>query len=140
MIKMMEELGEIRAEDTYKIDIGAGNYTIYSVSGDIQKIPIDIVREYEQESCSICPDFTSELSDISIGSIGAPEGWNTVIVRTKTGKKVFEAAANEGYIEIGKEDKIPLDLEIVKKLSKIKKNRSKKKIENRKKYNLKVPF
>ena len=61
-------------------------------------------------------------------------------MRTKTGKKVFEAAANEGYIEIGKEDKIPLDLEIVKKLSKIKKNRSKKKIENRKKYNLKVPF
>ncbi|NMC77582.1 MAG: coenzyme F420 hydrogenase subunit beta [Candidatus Methanofastidiosa archaeon] len=138
MIKMMEELGEIRAEDTYKVDIGAGNYVIYSVSGDIQKIPIDVVREYEQESCSICPDFTAELSDISIGSIGAPEGWNTVIVRTKTGQKFFEAAVQNGYLEVGKEGKV--DIELVKKLSKIKKNRSKKKIENRKKYNLKVPF
>jgi len=140
MLKMMEELGEIRAEDTYKVDIGAGNYVIYSVSGDIQKIPIDIVREYEQESCSICPDFTAELSDISIGSIGAAEGWNTVIVRTKTGQKAFEAAVQEGYLEIGKEAKMSVDIELVKKLSKIKKNRSKKKIEKRKMYNLKVPF
>lgn len=140
MIKMMEELGGIRAEDAYRVEIGAGNYMIYSISGDIQKIPIDVVREYEQESCSICPDFAAELSDVSIGSIGAPEGWNTVIIRTKLGQEIFDGAVEEGYLEVGEEGKILLDIEIVKKLAKIKKNRSKKKIERRKKYNLKVPF
>jgi coenzyme F420 hydrogenase subunit beta len=44
-------------------------------------------------------DFTSELSDISIGSVGSEEGWSTIIVRTDKGLELVKNAEKDDYIQ-----------------------------------------
>jgi coenzyme F420 hydrogenase subunit beta len=44
-------------------------------------------------------DFTSENSDLSVGSVGSPEGWSTVIVRTDKGNQILLSAEKEGQIK-----------------------------------------
>ena len=42
-------------------------------------------------------DFTSELSDISVGSVGSEEGWSTIIVRTDKGLELLKNAEKDEY-------------------------------------------
>ncbi|MGD2251016.1 MAG: Coenzyme F420 hydrogenase/dehydrogenase, beta subunit C-terminal domain [Candidatus Methanofastidiosia archaeon] len=138
MVKMVEEVGEIRPEDVYKTDIEAGKYLMHSVTEEIITIPLDVVHEYEQEACGICPDFTSELADVSVGSIGSTKGWSTVIVRTDMGQQLVENAEKEGYITVKESNK--KYLQDVKKFALMKKKRSEKNIKTRRSYGLPVPF
>jgi coenzyme F420 hydrogenase subunit beta len=51
------------------------------------------VRELEnevREGCRFCGDLVSRLADLSIGSIGSPDGCSTVIVRSERGKELLE--------------------------------------------------
>ncbi len=53
------------------------------------------VREMEseiREGCAFCDEFASRLADIAIGSVGSSDGYSTVIVRSKAGKKLLDAA------------------------------------------------
>ena len=53
------------------------------------------MRELEREvrsGCGFCDDLVSRLADISVGSIGSPDGYSTVIVRSERGEKLLEAA------------------------------------------------
>ena len=45
-----------------------------------------------RSGCGFCDDLVSRLADISIGSIGSPDGYSTVIVRSERGEKLLEAA------------------------------------------------
>ena len=45
--------------------------------------------------CGFCDDLVSRLADISIGSIGSPEGFSTVIVRSLRGERLLEGVAYE---------------------------------------------
>jgi len=51
-------------------------------------------------ACEFCTDLTAELADISVGSVGSPKGWRTVIVRTETGEELLKGAMREGYIQV----------------------------------------
>lgn len=51
-----------------------------------------------KESCKHCKDFANVLADISVGEIGSPEGWSTVIARTKIGEEIVNEAEIKGYI------------------------------------------
>lgn len=39
-----------------------------------------------EKACHYCDDFTSQLADISVGSVGSKKGYSTVIVRSQIGK------------------------------------------------------
>ena len=52
------------------------------------------------DGCSVCTDFTAELADISVGSVGSAEGWSTVITRTERGDELVRGASERGYIEV----------------------------------------
>ena len=57
-------------------------------------------------------------ADISQGGIGSPEKWTTVLVETEQRKKIFDAAAKEGYF---KRKKLPTEgLEKIKELARLK--------------------
>jgi coenzyme F420-reducing hydrogenase beta subunit len=43
--------------------------------------------------------MTSELSDISAGTVEGVEGWNTVIVRTAMGEDLIQRAESKGALE-----------------------------------------
>jgi coenzyme F420 hydrogenase subunit beta len=63
-------------------------------------IPLEEIRNLVQEGCTLCTDMTAEWADISIGTVEGRTNWNTVIIRTENGAKLFRQAVAEGAIEI----------------------------------------
>ena len=51
-------------------------------------------------SCKTCIDYTSEVSDISVGSAYPLKDWSVVIIRTKTGEDHFNALIEKGVINV----------------------------------------
>lgn len=46
-------------------------------------------REAALRGCDECADFSGRLADISVGSIGSPRGFSTVLIRTEQGKNAW---------------------------------------------------
>lgn len=57
-------------------------------------------RQVANKACSFCWDLTGELADISVGSARGQQDWNTVFVRTESGRSAFEAARKGGALEV----------------------------------------
>ncbi len=76
----------------------AGIMVFESDSGRVE-IPLSEIKPLIPESCFICPDMTSEFSDVSVGMFEGQPGWNTLIVRSKQGADLVTIASDEGYLE-----------------------------------------
>ena len=87
-----------------------------------QEIPLDEIKDYIGDGCRVCMDYTAELADLSVGSVGSEEGWSTVLVRTAQGEAVLKGALDSGYIEATKIARNELDS--IRKLAKRKKESS----------------
>jgi len=98
-------------------------------------IPIEELEETMMESCHLCVDYTAELADISVGSVGSPKGWSTVIVRSELGDELFNNAVSTENLEVSEE----LKIEHLKKVVKKKKEKVIEEIINRKAKNMPVP-
>jgi coenzyme F420 hydrogenase subunit beta len=70
-----------------------------TAGGTLYQIPVDDIRPFIRPSCRVCLDMTSELSDISVGTVEGKEGWNTVIVRTAIGENLLRRAKKAGVVE-----------------------------------------
>jgi coenzyme F420 hydrogenase subunit beta len=75
-------------------------FDIYTQS-DKKSVPLDEIRKYINPACQYCWDMTAEFADISVGAAGSTfTGWNTVIVRTKTGADLIGLAKSKGILEV----------------------------------------
>jgi len=111
-------------DEIVKMDINRGKFVITLESGEIFSHPLDECDLYGSDFCNYCNDFTAELADISVGSIGSKLGWSSVIIRTKKGEGIFNDAIKHGIIETKRlMDKKPLQLNI-EKLAEIKRDSS----------------
>ena len=63
-------------------------------------VPIDEIRPFIRRTCGICLDMTSELSDLSVGTVEGIEGWNTVVIRSDSGEELLNRAEDAGIIEV----------------------------------------
>jgi coenzyme F420 hydrogenase subunit beta len=71
---------------------------VVQTENDVIRIPMSEIEEHILPSCRTCTDFTSELSDISVGSAYPLTDWSTVIIRTKAGEDFFYDAVENGVI------------------------------------------
>ncbi len=62
-------------------------------------VPIDEIRPFIRKTCGICLDMTSELSDLSVGTVEGIQGWNTVITRSELGDEILSQAEAAGIVE-----------------------------------------
>nr|WP_255350351.1 Coenzyme F420 hydrogenase/dehydrogenase, beta subunit C-terminal domain [Methanosarcina sp. 2.H.A.1B.4] len=92
---------------------------------------VKATHKYEQPGCHICLDYVSNLADISTGSVGSPDGWSTVFIRTRKGNDIWSKAAAAGMFETKPIEEARPGLELVTK-EKIDKNR--KKLEERRNF------
>jgi len=122
-----------------KMDIGKGKFWVYT-QDDVINFPIKETHGYEQNGCKVCLDLVTELSDISTGSIGAPDNWSSVLVRTDGGETIFKQALDAGVIETKAMDEGKFGLEMLTKLAKSKKDKAAKVIDDRKAMGLPVPY
>jgi len=66
----------------------------------------NILSNYSQFRCRICPDSTGELADISCGDPWYREikpdepGWSLVLVRTERGRDILQQAMKDGYVKL----------------------------------------
>jgi coenzyme F420 hydrogenase subunit beta len=87
----------INPSDISKINI-KGKVLLTMKSGETKAIPLKTVQPYIRKSCSTCTDFSAELADISVGGLGL-NGWSLVIIRNKTGEKLFTDAVKAKLLE-----------------------------------------
>jgi coenzyme F420 hydrogenase subunit beta len=120
-LKKIAEKGGILISDVKKTNINKGKFFLHKSAGEPIELPIAEVTEFAREACHYCIDLTSELADVSVGSIGADSGWSTAVIRTKIGERIFETAVKEGYLKINEK---PISIELVEKLSKRKRNKN----------------
>jgi len=85
------------------------------------EIKIKKLKELSRPCCKICQDYTSELADVSIGNVGSPSGWSTVLVRTEKGEKALRHAEKRGMVEIKPLSDYQPGMSLVDKLSSLKK-------------------
>jgi coenzyme F420 hydrogenase subunit beta len=76
-----------------------GKFKVYVGSEAVIDVSLKYLDEYMSGPCKYCIDYTAEFADVSIGAIGSPDGWNTVIVRTAVGERLFESARKTNAID-----------------------------------------
>ncbi len=99
-----------------KTQIQKGQY-IVQIDGKEHSVSVKELNAAVEKRCINCPDFTAIYSDISVGSVGSPDGYSTVIVRSDVGKKLLQK------LDLAKGE---VDKEEVTKLSILKKKRAQK--------------
>jgi coenzyme F420 hydrogenase subunit beta len=76
----------------------AGIMVVETDSGQVDT-PLSEVKALIPHTCFICPDLTSEWSDVSVGMFEGCPGWNTLIIRSEKGSSLMEEASRNGYLE-----------------------------------------
>jgi coenzyme F420-reducing hydrogenase beta subunit/Na+-translocating ferredoxin:NAD+ oxidoreductase RnfD subunit len=117
--KLKEETKRLLGVDldqAEKTQISKGKY-IVKVDGKESSVRVKELNDAVEKMCLICPDFTAQYADISVGSVGSDDGYSTVIVRSDVGKELWENL-DLGKGKVKKED--------LTKLSVNKKKRAKK--------------
>lgn len=118
------ELGKIS-----KINISEGRLSVVMDGKETLNTPLKEIEPHLRSNCHLCTyDFSSELADLSVGAVGSPDGWSTVVARTELAKSLLVGAASEGYIEFSSLDPGPEGLGEVVRLSQLKRRRQAKRL------------
>ena len=72
---------------------------IFETTDGRVEIPLSEIKPLIPNTCFICPDMTTEFSDVSVGMFEGRRGWNTLIIRSEKGAELVETACRHGYLE-----------------------------------------
>ncbi|MGC9435147.1 MAG: coenzyme F420 hydrogenase subunit beta [Methanomicrobiales archaeon] len=117
MEALVEDHCNVKLESLAKMDIGKGKFWAYTNRGAVAELPLKYTHKYEQPGCHVCLDYVANLGDISTGSVGTPDGWSTVFVRSRIGENVWGKAVSAGAIETKSIEDVKPGLDLVKKLA-----------------------
>jgi coenzyme F420 hydrogenase subunit beta len=131
ILQLVEDHAAMKMESVKKMEIGKGKFWVYGKRGQIVQLPLKVTHKYEQPGCHVCLDYVANLGDISTGSVGSPDGWSTVFVRSKIGDSVWGKAMAAGCFETQPIEKVKPGLELVTKLANEKISKNKKTLEER---------
>jgi coenzyme F420 hydrogenase subunit beta len=114
-IAVQKQMG-IDLDKVEKTQIHKGKF-IAIVEGKEYAVAVKDLGAAQEHGCNFCDDFSNKYADISVGSVGSPEGYSTVIVRSDVGEKLMENMQLT-KVEASKDEII--------KLATLKQNRAKK--------------
>ncbi len=115
----LEKKLDINMEDIVKLNI-KDDFIITLTKGVAIHVPLEEIDEVARQSCFACQDFSNEYADISVGGLGSPDGYTTILMRTERGASVYDEALRKGCIqERAFEDAEESKLEKTKMLAKI---------------------
>ena len=103
--KQLTDSHGINWEQVKKINIKE-TFRIHNNDGSLTEIPLADLDFMKRHACKFCMDYSSEYADISLGGIGAEEGWTTVITRTPLGRAVFADARGRSVEEYRSADNL----------------------------------
>jgi coenzyme F420 hydrogenase subunit beta len=107
---------DLPLEEVTKFDIKKGKLLAFSGEEVRLEIPLEKAKPYVRIGCEVCFDFSAQLADLSVGAVGSPMGWSTVIVRTPRGKAVMEGAEKAGYVEVKPIEEVKPGTKLIKRI------------------------
>ncbi len=122
LIGYLKEQG-VDPNNVRKFEIKKGKFIARLTEEPDFEVKISKMKVLMRECCKTCTDYTSEFADISIGNIGSPDGWSTVITRTPQGEAMLISANKNNLIDIQPIPEGP-GIDLIKRLSEDKKKRS----------------
>ncbi|MEM2106804.1 MAG: Coenzyme F420 hydrogenase/dehydrogenase, beta subunit C-terminal domain [Candidatus Bathyarchaeia archaeon] len=122
-LDQIQSKNQIALDQVEKVDIKDNRFRLFSGEKILVDIHVKELEPYVVSGCSKCQDFSAEMSDISVGAVGSQRGWTTVLVRSEIGEEIFNSAVDDGVIESTPLSEVKPGLDIVVKLSQIKKRR-----------------
>jgi len=114
--KFLPSKGVNPAEVT-KFSIKKGRFIVHSNDGERINVRLKEVKSHVRTSCIYCRDFTAEFADLSVGSVDAPPGWSTLILRNEKALNAVMDAEDKGLLETRKILKPEEELRITRRLS-----------------------
>ena len=84
-LKQILRDNKIKIEEIQKFDVKKGKLIVH-VNEEEKKIDLKQIKLCS--GCNMCRDFDAELADVSIGSVGSPKGYSTIIIRTEKGEEI----------------------------------------------------
>lgn len=138
--KVVSKKYKVNLKKVSKMDIKGKNLNVYHGKKQTD-VPLKEIHEYQMAGCSVCTNFAARLADFSIGSVGSPAGYSTVIARTKEAKKIIAAMAKAKKIttqDVDLEGKFGLAM--VEKLATLQQKQSKRTIRKKAIDALPMPF
>jgi coenzyme F420 hydrogenase subunit beta len=96
--EFIEQRLGFKMEDVKKINIRE-DFIVTLKSNDVIYIPLKEIDSIARPACFACTDYTNDFADISVGGLGSPEGYTTVMVRTDAGKMMFNEAKRANNVE-----------------------------------------
>ena len=72
--------------------------------GSVEKVPFfglktNKLKDVFAPSCMTCFDYVNSLADIVVGYMGAPFGWQWIVVRNDTGQQMLDLVQEQLYTE-----------------------------------------
>jgi coenzyme F420 hydrogenase subunit beta len=134
--QIVEDHAAMKLEAVSKMEIGKGKFLVHGERGHVVHLPLKITTKYEQPGCHVCLDYVANLADISTGSVGSPDGWSTVFVRTKNGDEIWSKAIAAGCFATNPIEQIMPGLAFVSKLANEKITKNQKTIEERARFGI----
>ena len=104
-----------------KFQIKSGKFIANRLPEAPYEVKIKKLKELSRPCCRVCQDYTSELADLSIGNVGSPDGFSTVLVRSTKGKTALDAAEKSGLVEVKPLSDYQPGMSLVDKLADMKK-------------------
>lgn len=89
MIDHIQKKLGIKLQSIKRMDV-KGKMTL-TLDSKETTIPIADIKKYVREACKSCDDFSSEMADISAGTLGLQD-WTLLIVRTQIGQQILTQA------------------------------------------------
>lgn len=96
LVMFLSEREGIDIREVKKFYVSKGKFMVVTEDKEFT-IPVKDMEHCVRDTCKLCDDFTSQLADISVGSSGSPDGWTTLVIRTKVGEELV--SVSEGAIE-----------------------------------------
>ncbi|MGQ3411121.1 Coenzyme F420 hydrogenase/dehydrogenase, beta subunit C-terminal domain [Natrinema sp. LN54] len=86
---------DVDPEAVETLDISDGMLRAVDADGEtLLEEGVDAFDAAGLRGCDECADFVGDAADISVGSVGSPDGYTTAVVRTEAGESAWTRAAS----------------------------------------------
>lgn len=95
--KELEDRLQFDFADVAKLNI-KDDLIISLKDGKSFHVPFEDIDELARPACLVCTEFANDFADISVGGLGSPDGYTTILVRSKKGQRMYDDALRRGYL------------------------------------------
>jgi len=96
MLGLLRDERGLDLAEVAKVDVIHGRMFVFDHAGAVLvDEPVKAFHSASLKGCDECADFAGRAADLSVGSVGSPDGWSSVLVRTPEGAAALDRVRAE---------------------------------------------